>query len=662
MEPAGGLDICLVCMPYSPVGLPALGVGLLHAILSKAGLAVKTLYPNMWFADKVGFDRFNIVIATRTEDLAIEWLFSGAAFHAKTVDDDDFIDSLIARNWALQQRDRAAVGQLMHELRAEAEDFVDTVAVRVLAHKPRVVGCTSTFQQHVASLALLRRIRELDPSVVSMMGGANCETQMGRATHRAFPWVDYVVSGEADQLIVPLCRAILTHGRDAHREQLPTGVFAPVHRDIGYPAAREGDGVPRAIVPSLADMPPPDYDDYFEQLDAISFRERVLPTISFETSRGCWWGERSHCTFCGLNGTSMRYRAKDADVVIEDLDHLYRRYRTLNFHAVDNILDMHYFETVLPRLARREPSLNIFYETKANLKRHQVELLRAAGVRFFQPGIESLSTELLKLMGKGCAAWQNVQLLKSARQLAVRLIWTNLMGFPGEEDAWFAAVVEWLPLISHLQPGGLGQLRFDRYSPYHARAESYGVRLRPSELYPKVYPLPETELAELAYFFERDDGCDPARNLLHQPIPDKPGAEALRRGLLDWRACWVKAPPVLQYREIGDAWEIEDTRPVAPERETVVQGLAREVLRASDDAPARAQINHRIAATRDAAPTAVVDATDDLIRRKLVIELDGRIIGLPLLAPLQPIPKLWQIPLGVVLPADWADLRAPAPQ
>jgi hypothetical protein len=90
----------------------------------------------------------------------------------------------------------------MQELRAEAEDFVDSAAARVLAHKPRIVGCTSTFQQHVASLALLRRIRELDPSVISMMSGENCETQMGRATHRAFPWGDYVVSGEADQLIV----------------------------------------------------------------------------------------------------------------------------------------------------------------------------------------------------------------------------------------------------------------------------------------------------------------------------------------------------------------------------------------------------------------------------------------------------------------------------
>ena len=43
------------------------------------------------------------------------------------------------------------------------------------------------------SLALLRRVKELDPSVVTMLGGANCEAEMGWAAIRAFPWVDFVV-------------------------------------------------------------------------------------------------------------------------------------------------------------------------------------------------------------------------------------------------------------------------------------------------------------------------------------------------------------------------------------------------------------------------------------------------------------------------------------
>ena len=44
--------------------------------------------------------------------------------------------------------------------------------------------------------------------------------------------------------------------------------------------------------------------DYFRALDASGAAPDVAPTLLFETSRGCWWGAKSHCTFCGLNGGS----------------------------------------------------------------------------------------------------------------------------------------------------------------------------------------------------------------------------------------------------------------------------------------------------------------------------------------------------------------------
>jgi len=56
-----------------------------------------------------------------------------------------------------------------------------------------------------------------------------------------------------------------------------------------------------------------------------------------------------------------------------------------------------------------------FYEVKANLTRVQVSALRAAGVTRIQPGIESLSDHVLKLIGKGTCGLRNVQLLKWCR-------------------------------------------------------------------------------------------------------------------------------------------------------------------------------------------------------------------------------------------------------
>src|SRR5262249_29657454 len=155
---------------------------------------------------------------------------------------------------------------------------------------------------------------------------------------------------------------------------------------------------------------------------------RATMFLSFESARGCWWGEVAHCTFCGLNGATMAFRSKSAPRVLSEVLTLARKYRVLDLHAVDNILDHAYFEDLLPALAASGLDLSVFYEVKSNLKRHQLERLRDAGVDQIQPGIESLSTPILRLMRKGVTAWQNVRLLKWCAELGIDVLWNLLYG------------------------------------------------------------------------------------------------------------------------------------------------------------------------------------------------------------------------------------------
>lgn len=37
--------------------------------------------------------------------------------------------------------------------------------------------------------------------------------------------------------------------------------------------------------------------------------------LVLEGARGCWWGEKHHCTFCGLNGSLMKFRSKPPKVL-----------------------------------------------------------------------------------------------------------------------------------------------------------------------------------------------------------------------------------------------------------------------------------------------------------------------------------------------------------
>lgn len=648
MEPLESVSpsLALVSMPYASLQRPSLALGLLQAVCERQDIPTRAVHFNLSWAEEVGMRRYlACAVSAPTDYLAGEWTFAGAAFREQAPDPEAYLAGFPdAPPYREADGGRQVFLRDLRFLRERAFDFVDRCARQVLALGVRAVGCTSTFEQHVPSLALLRRVKELDPTVATLLGGANCESEMGLATHRNFPWVDFVVSGEAEGVLPLLMRRILDEGLDF--ADLPPGVLGPFHRR-GI-AARPG----RSLFRDLDRLPSPNFDDYFRDLEASPLAPGIFPAIPFETSRGCWWGARHHCTFCGLNGQGMGYRSKSAERALEELRELEDRYGVTSVETVDNILDNSYFGTFLPELADDPRRRRIFYEVKANLKRSQVELLARAGVIWLQPGIESLATPVLKLMDKGVQAWQNLQLLRYAREYGVRLSWSILWGFPGEEDAWYGEMARFFPLLEHLQPPARTiRMRVDRFGVYHTKAVEEG---RPLELWTSirhVYPLPPEELLDLAYFFRFPGDSDPFDAGREDPagprsLASRPGVRAVRAAIQAWRSDFHKPlRPVLTLEDDGQALNLLDTRRCRREMVVRLEGREREVLLACEAAPSAARL-------RESDP----DVLASLVERRLVLELDGRAVALPVRGELPPLPVLRDFPGG------WADpSRIPEP-
>src|SRR5207245_918226 len=76
----------------------------------------------------------------------------------------------------------------------------------------------------------------------------------------------------------------------------------------------------------IGTLPTPDFDEYFERWEHSPLRSHIQPSLLMESARGCWWGEKSHCTFCGLNGLTMSFRGKSADRTLEEFSVLVARY------------------------------------------------------------------------------------------------------------------------------------------------------------------------------------------------------------------------------------------------------------------------------------------------------------------------------------------------
>lgn len=494
-------------MPYGALERPALGLSLLKSVLENENISCDVRYLTFSFAELIGADNYQwMCYELPYTAFAGDWSFTTALYGDKyDARQENYITEILQKNWRL---DNQTIQRIIY-IKSHIPNFIEYCLNSIEWNDYSVVGFTSTFEQNIASLALAKKVKNLYPDIVTVFGGANWEAGMGHELHRRFSFVDYVCSGESEQTFPALVKSIFAGDSTQTIEENISGI---VLRKGGESILT---GEPDRIR-EMDDLPYPDYTDYFCDLEQSSAAINIFPTLLFETSRGCWWGAKSHCTFCGLNGGSMTFRSKSPARALDELDYLATRWKPETVDVVDNILDMKYFDNVIPALAKAKRPMEIFYEVKSNLKREHVKLLAEAGIHRIQPGIESLSNNVLKLMRKGTTGLRNIQLLKWAKEFNVTAEWNLLYGFPGETREDYEEILQMLPAVKFLNPPcAVGPIRLDRFSPYFDSAEEFGlVNLRPMPTYYFLYPFKKESLMKIAYYYEFDykTGIDPITN------------------------------------------------------------------------------------------------------------------------------------------------------
>ena len=484
------LNIALINMPFGFHIYPSIQLGTLSTLLKSHGCAVKSHYLNLHFAHQLGMPIYNQLCEKRF--LVGEWLFSHLLFgtNHKNLDYMNHFDSHIDDVCQSIDRPREFLIDVKTKM---VPEFLQWALESGSWGQYDVIGFSSTFNQNLASVTLAELIKEKHPAVKIMFGGANFESEMGLEYFRVFPWIDFVVPGEAEGVLIPLIKSL------EKNEPIPNGV---AHRSNGGIAFAEN----HELHEDFSVNAPPDYDDFFEQLRQIDPDSSLLenPVILYETARGCWWGEKHHCTFCGLNATTMKFRSKPIEQVDADISYLSERYNSFRFRLVDNILEMKYIEGIFGEMARNNFDLQFFLEVKSNLTKQQIKLLAHGGANVIQPGIESFSINQLMEMDKGVRPLQNILCMKWAMYYGIEVNWNILIGFPGETNEDYSQQIELVKQLSHLPPPEcVGDLWLERFSPYYTRPEEYGVTITgPGEAYPYVYDSENIDLFKIAYDFE----------------------------------------------------------------------------------------------------------------------------------------------------------------
>ena len=190
------------------------------------------------------------------------------------------------------------------------------VEIAVKEH-PDVFGMNCSTHTFLQAIETMRKISELLPDTVILLGGYHA-TFAAEQILRGYPFIDYIIKGEAEEAMVDLLGCIESGRKPDHV--------------AGISFLDEGRHVSNqiAIIEDLDALPMPDRSmltgvEYGYTMQGIPLTFGKFTTIS--TSRGCPF----NCSYCSCAAFSLRrWRYRSAESVVDEMQLLYEEgYRSV---------------------------------------------------------------------------------------------------------------------------------------------------------------------------------------------------------------------------------------------------------------------------------------------------------------------------------------------
>ena len=611
-------SVVLASLPWAPAQEPSLALGLLTAELRRHSIPTKALYLNTWLLKYVTYQTY--------VDVAAYWGLNEFVFTEVLSPDED--DSQIATLAERCSAMRANVSpsqryptpdellEMLLRFRGEvALDYLEECADEILKHEPTLLGLTCMFDQTMASVALAKLVKGRSPETMVVLGGYALEGPPGEQVIKSFRWIDAIARGDGEPIIESLARASVGE--------------ADLHTIPGV-ETRSGRADCQVNI-DLQDSPDPDYSDWFATISALAETDGiriVTGALPVESSRGCWWGQRKHCVFCGIDDVTLRFRFKPAERTLKMLQSVRDLYGDHALRFSDYILPREYFTELLPELGRVEPRYRLHCEIKANQTSENVSLLARAGFEEVQPGIESFSSEVLRLMDKGVTGIQNVALLKYGYLERVVIHYNFLYGIPGETAEAYREMLDHIPRLYHLTPPvSRTEAIVTRFAPMQANTGRFGSSRSP--VHHRCYDVLFSQrflcrtgfsLDGYAYYFEPYLTFTDEMNKLYAQVVTQ---------INHWKRLHRERQVIFSFLDDGTRLMFEDSRHIEVPTTRILEGVHRKVYLACDAAPVKIDaVVDDITQSSEYSAAEVLLALDDLDDARMIWREASRIFGL----------------------------------
>ena len=449
-------SVLLLSMPFAGVEIPSIQLGSLEAYLKERNINITTRHLYLKAADFYNVKNYNSLIYPPNDSYTAQMVFSRYVFPEHWKKNIDKFKEYYNKN---KQRQ----GFTFDEYVRKTDDFYNWVISDIDWQMYDIIGFTLNYGQFLPSLAIAKEIKERYPDRIIVFGGSRTTGELGKKVLEIFPYIDFIVSGDGEEALYRLAADFNSY------LSIPNLIFRKEKDIIWNESKNEID---------LNGLPIPIYKSYYKELCSVSpevqqffFYNGKLP---IEISRGCWWNK---CSFCNLNIQHKKYREKNVERIVEEIDFLSDKYKILNFQIVSNNLLVKDTRKLCERIIELGKDLSFFAEARADqLKRSDYTLLKQAGFNTIQTGIESFSSSYLKKMNKGVSVIDNIAALKFCKENGIANEYNLIVGYPNEETVDFEETKKNIQLFKqYLDPPNICNLRVVYGSPVYCNIGDFNI-------------------------------------------------------------------------------------------------------------------------------------------------------------------------------------------
>jgi ribosomal peptide maturation radical SAM protein 1 len=495
-------NVLLISLPFAGTAIPSIQLALLESYLKKRNVNVKTRHLYLKAADFIGLNNYNHIIYAPNDSYTGQMTFSKYVFpnHWKKIENKlkTYFDENLVGEEEISKT-------FTFEKFVEATDkFFDWVIKEIDWEKYDIIGFTLNFGQFLPSLAISKKVKELYPNKTIVFGGSRSTGKLGKKILKIFDYVDFIVSGEGEEALYRLATDFENY------ESIPRLIYK---RGNDFIWNKEDHVI------NLDELPLPDYDSFFDELENMSDETKkyfeIFGTLPIEDSRGCWWNK---CTFCNMHLQHPIYRTKSVDKIIEEVKSLSEKYNILKFQFLGDTTPQKRddFIKLFTKIKELRKDFTFFSEARADtLKSDDYTFLKEAGLKNLQVGIEAFSKNYLNKIKKGTGVIDNIATLKFCRENRVNLRYNIIVNWPNEEAIDYEETKENIKFIQEfLGPPKISFLTVGYGSPIYNNKDAYNIERLENTTIDKIM-FPQEILDEgiaYLYYFKRKE------NLVEKPL------------------------------------------------------------------------------------------------------------------------------------------------